>query len=399
MNKHARNIALLSAAGVFAACGLQSGSSRFGLDGVGDPRPPAGNIIPGKFHGTFEATRWNTTDPKITSLFGGSEFSVVQGLFSATPVEGLAGLGLLVISTTPPPRLTGVSNCYEDLGIGPQLGGTLNFVDVGTKATLKAGTTTIPLSRDADDTIVSPAVSQLIYLSPLSSATTIPYGTAEKMTWAGGTLAGKGFDVAPPRTDPGSVLAFPVELISSSAPNPLVNGVDMMNGAAPIPASASGYTLRWTPSNAATSMGVEVVVQVYGPVNLPTNVAPVANNDLPYFNKLGQLVCLASEVDGASGFRIEQAMLDRLVADVKTTNAYAASTEDVNGNGVVDAGEDGNGNGRLDKIYGAVLILNRRAENTFGACLQGASDCVSPVPVFISGNATKMNHMAFLPAE
>ena len=406
-----RNLAFLAAVASLTACGLKSESNRFGLDGIGDPRPPDGNIIPGKFHGTFESTRWVTKDPRVTPLIG-TDFSALQGLFSSNPIEGLGGLGLLVISTTPPPRATGPENCYEDLGISPELGGSLQFVDVGQSMTFTVAPGTGPstkqaVNRAADATLSSPQTDQLVYVSNFNQQASFAYDFAQTVTWGGGTLDTKGFIVAPARTDTTPVVTFPAELTGpNGAPNPTVNGLDLFsanaNGVATDLPNAQQYRIKWQPAPASADMGVQIVVQVYGPINLPsaTNPNKPAVNDIPYFNKLGQIVCLAKESDGTGGFLLDRGVVDALVEHIKQTSAYEKSTEDVNHSGALEAGEDANFNHRIDKIYGAVLILNRRTENAFPACLSGTTaDCSATVPVFISGNATKLNHTKWVLAQ
>lgn len=400
-------VIVAAAASLLAACGLKSASDSFGLDGIGDPQLPPGNIVPGAFGGTFEVTRFVTKDPRV-SLQLGADLSLVQGLFSPSKVEGLAGLPLLVINTTVPPRTA--NTCYYDLGIQPELGGNLGFVDVGPTISYNFGNLSQNVVRPADGDVTNPVTDQLIYITDFNSpAVNLTYGADNTMTWTGGTLAPKGFSVAPLRDSNNGgdevVVKFPLELqgpgVTTLPPNPLVNGTDMFAyGGSGIP-EASDYTVQWQPvNNVANDLGVEIVVQIYGPADLTDTTQPnptASVNDLPYFNKLGQMVCLADESKGSSGYQIKQSDLDYLYTLVQGGSLYAKSTEDRNHNGVLDPGEDGNHNGQIDKVYGSVIILNRRAENTFQACLrpQGCANGGTS-PVYISGNATKYTHLHWL---
>lgn len=428
------SVAVLSAGMLLWACGRPSNTlGNFELDGVGDPRVPTGNVILGKYAGTFDMTRWRTSNPKYASLTphldnDNAGFPLFQGLWNASSIEGLAGLGLLVISTPPAMQLGDSraftmpgngqrqSACYFDLGVFPVLGGSLNTLDAGERMTFEWGSggsaNRQRVVRDPDDAYGDPQQDLIFYVSDFDTLNpSIPDGEDLYVTWTGGTLAGRGYAVAPPRTaGPGSgsqyeVLRIPEEVLApGGSGDPLING--LVAGTASIP-TASEYEIEWEPSSSDTQLlGMQIIVQIYGPANLGTVEEPDVN-DLPYFNRLGSLVCTVPDEDGR--FSIPQATLDELMAVVEGTAAYRNSTEDANGDGVLQeytpsgplggggGGEDNNGNGVDDKVYGAALIINRRTENEFLACTRGLSEaeCRRADRAFITGNNTKYYPMAW----
>ncbi len=391
------------------ACGRPSGSNRFSFDGVGEPKVPEGNIVLGKFAGNVELTRWKTPNTGYQSLTG-PDLPLAQAIFNSKPIEGLAGLQLLVVYTQPPmklgdSRLNG-GDCYIDAGKFAILGGDLNTVDVGSRFNVEwapgGAANRQRVIRDPDDLFQDPAADLIFYVSDFDALNpALPYDEDLDINWEGGTLAGRGYAVAPAQAVD-SALHFPEDVAGpGGAGEPHLNGAAL--GANPIPATGA-YQIEWEPAAWGEHLvGMNITVQLYGPANLGDAGAPQMA-DLPYFNRIASLVCMVPDTAGT--FTIQQSDLDNLVAVARTTLAYEDSTEDANGDGVCDPmvpggpgqpaiGEDGNSDGDCDdKIYGAALIINRRTENVFTATL---NDGV--VPIYFSGNATHFYPMSWAPTE
>lgn len=420
-------IASLTAASlVLISCGRPSSSKSFSFDGVGDPQPPKGNNVPGEYGGTIEMTRWNLYyGPHAAGLLGVPlpDFSLAQAYFNKTEIEGLGGFGLLLINVPAPPRIPigATSACVLDNGLYPLLGGSLESVDVGERVLFDPGDGGHRIDRDSDEDLDDPASDLIVYFTG-NVQSNIEYGTDYGVRWDGGTLAPKGFVSWPERQNDDAVLAFPEDITSPDGlSGPLVNG-DPMNVATNgtlIPADES-YSIRWRDTNQTDNLlGTQIVVVAYGPYNLGASGSEYdAAGDTPYFNKFAVLNCLVADV--AEEFVLfEQAVdptetaeyspfsLQDVIDLGKETGKYASSTEDFNGNGVLDSRpcggvpprdcvEDGNGNGQIDKMYGLALIVNRRTESVFQACARGTEDdCSKTSDIFVSGNAYKAAKFEF----
>jgi hypothetical protein len=398
-------LAVLAGVALLAACGRPSTDNRFDFDGSGDPHLPAGTIIPGKFAGNIEIGIWKSAEVNYQAVFGGNDVLLMQSIFNSGEIAGLGGFPVLVLGSSPPPR-NGVDPafpCYYDLGPLPELGGSIDSLDVGpaVHAEFQAATLTGDLNRQPDAPN-GPASDVLFYYGAYDGTGLSDNDIAIK--WDGGTLAGLGYPHAPLRSRNDVEIRQP-----PAVNNILVNGTALTSNNI---ANASSYQISWTPWNGAGAVqtpdnvnGMEIVAQIYGPADLSSDTKTEVE-DWPWFNKLGQLVCI---VDDSSGtFTMQQAWLDELLARVMDTSAYAHSTEDVNHDGVLSprtgnattgfSGEDANGNHQDDKIYGTVLFVNRRTENRFIACLKGSDEvnnCTKAGNVFISGNDLNYARMKY----
>lgn len=408
-----------------AACGRPNSSGNFDLDGAGDPRDPAGNVVPGKFGGSIEVTRWNVLAPSfVTWLFGGTylnDFTLSQAFFNETDIAGLGGFGLLIISVPPAPAyVEGGANCYMDIGITPQLGGDLASVDVGERMIVDYGPVNHTMSRSDDGDVL--ANDFLIYIND-NVQDLITYDSDLQVRWDGGSLGSKGFRTAPERDDTADVVHFPDEITGPAVgttgatfAHPTVNGVQM--SATPF-AAASEYHIEWDRSTLASNenlLGTQIILTIYGPSNVGeaqdddgNGEIDYQNEDSPYLSRLSHLVCTVD--DEEEEFTITQEMVDQLFELARSTGRYARSTEDVIANGEPDTRpcggglgggncvEDANGNGTVtDKIYGGALVVNRRTQNTFEGCLGGSDEtagCSRRSPIFISGNAYKSAKIDF----
>lgn len=414
-NETIRNsIAAVAAASiVLAACGRPNSSSNFDLDGAGNPRDPAGNVVPGKFGGSIEVTRWNVLAPSfVTWLFGGTylpDFTLSQAFFNESDIAGLGGFGLLIISVPPAPAyVEGGANCYMDIGITPQLGGNLASVDVGQRMLVDYGPVNHTMSRSDDGDVV--ADDFLIYIND-NVQDLITYDSDLQVRWDGGSLGNKGFQTAPERDETTDVVHFPDDITGPGGTSavPTVNGAPM---SATATAAAASYQIQWERSTLASTenlLGTQIIVTIYGPSNVGEAADDDGNGtidyqveDSPYLSRLSHMVCTVD--DENEEFTVDQAMIDQLLELARSTGRYQRSTEDTNGNGILDTRpcggglgggtcvEDANGNGTIDKIYGASLVVNRRTQSTFDGCLAGSnevSDCNRRSKIFISANAYK----------
>ena len=404
-----------------AACGRPSTDNRFGFDGSGDPTYPAGNIIHGKYAGSVEITQFKSYETcgvsATKSCYGGlfsnlDDLYVSQGVFNQVPIEGLAGLPLLVIHAATPPRTMGA--CYTNLNISPE-SGTLDWLDVGdvtipypsvAQPGQKIG---VPMPRNTGSH-AGPQYDPLYYFGAYDASTN-PTDTGSvraqvagldssidlTMQWNGGTFGAAGYPTAPPRVDKTTEVAHQPPVLA----NLMVNGTAM--GSIPTIGTQSSYTVTWTPWTTTRAQdhqyGVSITAQVYGPADLSGNGSTDVE-DWPWFNTLGEVTCVAPDSSGA--FTLQQSAIDNLVAAVKLTKQYARSTKDSNHDGVISpwsctgglngavtcSGEDANGDGHDDKILGVALIVNRRTESSFTGCVKGVSsnECARQAPIFVSGN-------------
>lgn len=431
MKKLVYQASALLTATALAACGRPSTSNFFGLDGVGPPGAELpGNPIPGKFGGTISLTNWDLLTPSYGEIFGASQIPFHQAYFNAQDIAGLGGWDLLVIATPAPLRLNGLdSRCYMDPITLPALGGPIESRDVGERLDFDAEATNpeddlrMRLRRDDDRDYSNPTRDTLLWLTGnpdynqdgfINSGDFVPGNSDVTVEWEGGTLDNKGFAVAPEfeLDDP---MEFPtIPRGPGGMGYPTVNGVPI--SATPVEEDDE-YRIRWEPTVGGDDhlLGMEIILTVYGPTNFEEAPAFDYFADNPYFNRLAHMVCLVDDDEGE--FRIYQSevdedetdphspfTIDELVAMAKATGKYAVSTEDANGNGVLDViengcgpptsrtdcVEDGNGNNVIDRIYGIALTVNRRSELAFDVPLGGGKDTT----ILLVGNQVQTTKMA-----
>ena len=411
-------IASLTAASLaLVSCGRPSTSKSFSFDGVGDPRPPKGNNVPGDFAGSIEVTQFNLLYDPFAASFAG-DVALSQAYFNKTAIEGLGGFGLLLLNVPAPPRIPEGANsaCVLDNGLYPLLGGTLESLDVGPRVVLDAAEGH-RLDRDDDEDIHDPASDFLVYITGNLGLATVEYGEEYGVRWDGGTLGSKGFVTAPERENDDPVILFPEDITGPTGVGaPTINGDPMTVSTSAAVATSDDYSIRWNDTNETTNLlGTQVLVIAYGPFNFGDEEDFDNGGESPFFSKFAVLNCLVRD-DAEEFVLFESAInpsetapyspftLEDVVELGTQTGKYALSTEDFNGNGQLDerdcstaqtpgavCREDGNRNGFIDKMYGLALVVNRRTEATFQACTRGTSEasCSKSQDIFISGNAYK----------